>query len=155
MTEWLERNGFIPIPTQSLTDDEIQVLKSIMGEPLEEEGGRVMKSERCKACIHTKVCMKDLNVVGEFFMPGHPMLFDNEKLFKKYEERKKAGFPCKDFIAVADVRENVKGKWIKTVVTTPKGIDFSIPACSECGCVMAMSGWNFCPNCGSYNGGET
>lgn len=40
MTEWLERNGFIPIPTRSLTDDEIQVLKSIMGEPLEEK-------ERC------------------------------------------------------------------------------------------------------------
>ena len=40
MTKWLERNGFIPIPTRSLTDDEIQALKSIMGEPLEEE-------ERC------------------------------------------------------------------------------------------------------------
>lgn len=37
MTEWLERNGFIPIPTRSLTDDEIKVLKSIMGEPWEEE----------------------------------------------------------------------------------------------------------------------
>lgn len=34
MTEWLERNGFIPIPTQPMTDYEIQVLKSIMGEPL-------------------------------------------------------------------------------------------------------------------------
>ena len=37
MTEWLEQNGFIPIPTRPLTDDEIQVLKSIIGEPLEEE----------------------------------------------------------------------------------------------------------------------
>lgn len=37
MTEWIERNGFIPIPTQSLTDDEIQVVKSILGEPWEEK----------------------------------------------------------------------------------------------------------------------
>jgi len=37
MTEWLERNGFIPIPTRSLTDDEIQVVKSILGEPWEEK----------------------------------------------------------------------------------------------------------------------
>ena len=37
MTEWLEQNGFVPIPTRSLTDDEIQVVKSILGEPWEEE----------------------------------------------------------------------------------------------------------------------
>jgi hypothetical protein len=49
MTEWLERNGFIPIPERSLTDDEIQVLKSIMGEPL--GGGRVMeKLKPCQFC---------------------------------------------------------------------------------------------------------
>ena len=106
-----------------------------------------MKSERCKACIHTKVCMKDLNVVGEFFMPGNPMLFDNEKLFKKYEERKKAGFPCKDFIAAADVRENVKGKWLRKLSQTPW------PICSECG-IYGANESNYCPNCGADMKGE-
>lgn len=45
MTEWLERNGFIPIPTQSLTDDEIKVLKSILGEPLEERAMRLIDAD--------------------------------------------------------------------------------------------------------------
>lgn len=79
-------------------------------------------------------------------MPGHPMLFDNEKLFKKYEERKKTGFPCKDFIAAADVRENVKGKW--TEVT-----DHEIPIvckCSVCEWRTKDYDWfNYCPNCGA------
>ena len=51
MTEWLERNGFIPIPERSLTDDEIQVLKSIMGEPL--EGGRVRRLIDADALMQT------------------------------------------------------------------------------------------------------
>lgn len=68
-----------------------------------------MKSELCKTCIHTKVCMKDKNLVGDVFVPGNPFFFDNKILFKKYEERKKAGFPCEDYLGV-DVVEVVRCK---------------------------------------------
>ena len=68
-----------------------------------------MKSELCKTCIHTKVCMKDKNLVGDIFVPGNPFFFDNKILFEKYEERKKAGFPCDDYLGV-DVVEVVRCK---------------------------------------------
>ena len=59
-------------------------------------------AELCMSCAHKKVCMKDKNLVGDVFIPGNPMFFDNKDLFKKYEERKKAGFPCDDYLS-ADV----------------------------------------------------
>ena len=43
--------------------------------------------------------MKDKNICGDVFVPGNPMIFDNEKLYEKYLEWKKAGFPCADYYA--------------------------------------------------------
>ncbi len=68
-------------------------------------------AELCKSCVHTKVCMKAKNLVGDIFIPGNPMFFDNEELYKKYEERKKAGFPCDDFMP-ADVAPVRHGRWV-------------------------------------------
>lgn len=56
-----------------------------------------MKSDLCKTCIHTKVCFKDKNLVGDTFVLGNPLFFDNVKLFGEYEKRKKKGFPCEDY----------------------------------------------------------
>ena len=66
-------------------------------------------AELCMSCAHKKVCMKDKNLVGDVFVPGNPMFFDNKELFKKYEERKKAGFPCDDYLS-ADVVPVVRCK---------------------------------------------
>ena len=60
-----------------------------------------MGSELCKACIHTKVCMKDKNLVGDVPVMGHPMFFDNDKLYEEYKEREKQGFPCEDYMSSA------------------------------------------------------
>ena len=62
-----------------------------------------MKSEMCKKCIHTNVCFKDKNVCGDVFVAGNPMIFDNNELYRKYEERKAQGFHAKNLIAM-DVR---------------------------------------------------
>lgn len=59
-----------------------------------------MKSEMCLSCAHTKVCFKDKNVVGDVFVAGNPMIFDNTELFRKYEARKAVGFPCDDYMAI-------------------------------------------------------
>ena len=63
---------------------------------------------KCKDCVHTNVCMNDKNLVGDVFVPGNPMFFDNEELYRKYEERKKAGFPCEDFLSVDILKERDK-----------------------------------------------
>ena len=55
------------------------------------------KSELCKSCAHTKVCMKDKNVCGDVFVAGNPMIFDNNELWKKYKDREAKGFPCDDY----------------------------------------------------------
>ena len=79
-----------------------------------------MKSEMCKKCIHTDVCFKDKNICGDVFVPGNPMVFDNNELYRKYEERKKQGFPCRDYFPIvvrckdckyyeSDVWEKVNG----------------------------------------------
>ena len=57
-----------------------------------------LRAELCKTCIHTKVCMKDKNVFGDNFVGGNPMYTDNAELYKKYEIRKAAGFPCDDYV---------------------------------------------------------
>lgn len=53
--------------------------------------------------------------------------------------------------------EPKKGKWEET----DDGWDGTYYVCSECGCPWTLidgtpedNGMNFCPNCGSYNGGE-
>ena len=56
-----------------------------------------MRSEMCKKCIHTKLCYHTKNILGDVFVAGNPDVYDNSKLWKKYEEWKDKGFPCNDF----------------------------------------------------------
>ena len=58
-----------------------------------------MSSELCKSCIHHKLCMHDKNLIGDVFVPGNPMFFDNKELFKEYKEWEAKGFPCEDYMA--------------------------------------------------------
>lgn len=64
------------------------------------------RAELCKSCIHRYVCMKDKNISGDVFVPGNPMIFDNEKLYENYSDWKKAGFPCGDYYAEEGRNEN-------------------------------------------------
>ena len=57
-----------------------------------------MRSELCKTCVHTKVCMKDKNLLGDRFVPGNPVIFDNEKLFNEFKKWEAKGFPCEDYL---------------------------------------------------------
>lgn len=98
-------------------------------------------AELCKSCVHQKVCMKDKNLVGDVFVPGNPMLFDNAKLFAKYEERKKAGFPCDDYLP-ADVAPIRHGRWI------PYSVKDCLYSCSECNS-LPRDRTRYCPNCGA------
>ena len=60
---------------------------------------------------------------------------------------------CVDNAPTVDARENVHGEWI------------SICNGKQCNCSICGKGydhtyefieeWNFCPNCGSYNGGDS
>ena len=61
-----------------------------------------MRSDLCKTCIHTKVCSKDKNIIGDNFMMGHPILFENDKLWERYKEWGAKGFPCEDYKKYAD-----------------------------------------------------
>ena len=63
-----------------------------------------MKAELCKMCVHTNVCLRDKNLVGDVFVAGHPAFFDNQKLYEEYERRKAAGFPCKHFLSVEQLK---------------------------------------------------
>ena len=49
----------------------------------------------------------------------------------------------------ADVRENVKGKWIKK-----KGSLWSLATCSVCGELSVEGDKPFCPNCGAQMIGD-
>lgn len=102
----------------------------------------ILSSELCKSCIHTKVCMKDKNLCGDVFVLGHPVLFDNHKLYEEYKKREAAGFPCDDYIQDA---EQEKGTWVGG----------ELGHCSFCGHEGCASDiWNdgnicFCPYCGA------
>ena len=56
------------------------------------------KSKLCESCIHTRVCWRDKNLVGDVFVAGHPLLFDNGELYEKFKEWEKQGFPCDEYI---------------------------------------------------------
>lgn len=106
-------------------------------------------AELCMSCAHKKVCMKDKNLVGDVFVLGNPMVFDNKELFKKYEERKKAGFPCDDYLS-ADVAPVRHGRWVKKHDNVCYWYE-----CSECGEKPPKDQWknqwlsSYCPNCGT------
>lgn len=137
MTEWLERNGFIKIPTQSLTDDEIQVLKSILGEPLEERSMRLIDADLIQ---YEPMLSPKGNGMYEDVMVAYKSQIDDLPII---EERK-------------------TGKWIpgrersrEYIADVCINIDYEDWHCSECGYVVErlQPVWNYCPNCGSYNGG--
>lgn len=67
-----------------------------------------MKAELCKTCIHTNVCLRDKNIIGDVFVAGHLTFFDNQKLYEEYERRKAAGFPCKDYLSNEDLIDRRK-----------------------------------------------
>ena len=48
----------------------------------------------------------------------------------------------------ADVRENVRGEWIKGGEQPYFRKHFDIVVCSKCN-KRGEHGWNFCPNCGA------
>lgn len=98
-------------------------------------------AELCKSCIHTKVCMKDKNIVGDVFVPGNPMIFDNAKLFAEYEERKKAGFPCDDYMP-ADASTERHGRWNYETET-------EMFQCSVCKGMAVRNDYPYCHWCGT------
>ena len=50
--------------------------------------------------LYSQVCLHERQkYLRDVFVPGNPMIFDNEKLYEKYLEWKKAGFPCGDYYA--------------------------------------------------------
>ena len=49
----------------------------------------------------------------------------------------------------ADIRENVKGEWEVIDSEEPRRY-----GCTKCK-MLCFYPYNFCPNCGSYNGGKT
>ena len=57
-----------------------------------------MKSQLCRSCIHTNVCRKDKNIVGDTFVMGNPIFFNNDVLYEKYKQWEKDGFPCEDYL---------------------------------------------------------
>lgn len=75
-------------------------------------------------------------------------------------------FAAKDIEVIeppADVRPVVRGRWKQAggKYSRHKTIDRRILTCSVCGNILYMEGVNagrgdanFCPNCGSYNGGD-
>lgn len=77
-----------------------------------------MSSEMCKRCIHHTVCMRDKNIISDVFVAGHPDYFDNKKLFERFIERKKAGFPCDTFCGWIPCSERLPERIIDDDVET-------------------------------------
>lgn len=68
-------------------------------------------------------------------------------------ERNYITFSELDEIPTADVRENVKGEWIKGGEQPYFRKHFDIVVCSKCN-KRGEHRWNFCPNCGADMRGE-
>ena len=51
----------------------------------------------CEKCIHAKFCLHDKLLFGDMFVPGNPVLFDNEALYEKYIAQRDADISCKDY----------------------------------------------------------
>lgn len=104
-----------------------------------------MKAELCKTCIHTNVCCRDKNTVGDRFVMGHPMFFDNDELFKKYKEWEANGFPCDEYLA-EPIRH---GRWEDRT----EDEDGIYEICSVCHTDVDITHYGksyaYCPNCGA------
>lgn len=64
-----------------------------------------MRSEKCKTCVHTKVCTNDLNVVGEMFVSPNPILGNTEEKWERFKKRKAQGFPCDDRLEIVRCKD--------------------------------------------------
>ena len=59
------------------------------------------KAELCKTCIHTRVCGRDKNLVGDMYVAPTPWFFDEEykrKAWEDYKKREEEGFPCDEYL---------------------------------------------------------
>ena len=77
-----------------------------------------MSSELCKSCIHHEICISDKNLFGDVFTAGHPMFFDNEKLYEEFKKWEAEGFPCKHYVSInntVDVVRCEECKYAETV----------------------------------------
>lgn len=116
-----------------------------------------MKSELCKSCVHTNVCGKDKNIIGDVFFFGNPIFCDNDKLLEEYKEREKKGFPCEDYLCVEDMKREIKqptsnSLWIETIGGNQwnECINLECPIClGKFKRIDFPSDYNFCPKCGN------
>ena len=63
-----------------------------------------IRAELCKTCIHTKVCGKGKNLVGDRFIFGNPVIFDNQKLWEDFKKHEAAGFPCNNYLSIERIK---------------------------------------------------
>ena len=73
-----------------------------------------MRAERCKTCIHTPVCGRDMNTTGTMYVSPNPMFFTKEycdEALRKYQEREAAGFPCKFYKCMCKDCKHRKGEF--------------------------------------------
>lgn len=120
MTEWIERNGFIPIPTQSLTDDEIQVLKGILG-------GTGMTNDEAIGVLED---MRD--AICENIPGNHSELDELREAVQ---------------MAVNALVERKTGKWIRGDAEKLTGSQ-RCSICHKA-CYKGKDSFNYCPNCGA------
>ena len=84
--------------------------------------------------------------------------FENDSDMQRWDSgcwiRYKLFENCIDAEPAADVRENRRGWWVRTGQSFLNPNIFRNFTCSECGCDIGQTKLNFCPNCGSYNGGK-
>lgn len=57
-----------------------------------------LRSELCKTCAHTKVCMKDKNLCGDRFVQPHPLMGITEEAWERFKEWERQGFPCDEYL---------------------------------------------------------
>lgn len=107
-----------------------------------------MKAELCKTCAHTDVCTKTKNLLGDVYVPLHPVFFTMEerrKARENWEEYEANDYPCADYINETEVAPVVRGKWI---AEADRKYHWH---CSECGYVIGLMKMDahYCPNCGA------
>lgn len=83
-----------------------------------------------------------------------PKYIDAEDFFDTFPEIDKIPYSSWAVTHIEDVRPVIRGKWKRRIVDGGFNADWY---CSKCGWRTALEEhcYNFCPNCGSYNGGNT
>ena len=107
------------------------------------------KSKMCESCVHTKVCLKDKNLIGDVFFPASPWFFDNKSHYERFKEWEKEGFPCDDYMGVVKCecefgKNHEQGDSLFESSDWDGGIGFDY-----------IRGIKYCPICGGLlSGGE-